>query len=298
MYFYLTSALKRRIILELQDSFSKHPIYNKITPFIQNKYAFTERPHFGIVVKGSSANKIQLSGDNFIGTVQSYVMLAHVGQPAFPIEWIQEDIARIQANGNIFPLQSGVYYLEILTIPEDAGGYGTFAVDPLITVTSEPAFRFETGIEREVQLQQAPVKDTVRLWDNDRFLLREGRDYVVDYKTGAVELRYDHAPNASLTADYRYIGDSVGPCEFRWNQSDAKTLPGVILAFGKRANVGDKVAIVVYQDRVSTAGSSRFHLTSILLLQILRKWKSLLTLRSCTYGAIKRLLGSSKALRS
>jgi hypothetical protein len=87
MYYYLIGALKRRLILELQDSFSRHAIYQKITPFIQNKFAFSERPQFGIVVKGSSANKVQLSADNFIGTVQSHVMLAYVDQPAHPIEW-------------------------------------------------------------------------------------------------------------------------------------------------------------------------------------------------------------------
>ena len=55
MYFYLISSLKRRLIEELKDSFARHPLYKKIVPFIQNKYAFDERPQYGIVVKGSSA---------------------------------------------------------------------------------------------------------------------------------------------------------------------------------------------------------------------------------------------------
>ena len=80
MYYYLISSLKRRLILELQDSFAQHPIYSKIVPWIQNKYTFDERPQFGIVVKGSSANKVALSGDNFMGTVESHVMLAYIGE--------------------------------------------------------------------------------------------------------------------------------------------------------------------------------------------------------------------------
>ena len=89
MYYYLISSLKRRLILELQDSFAQHPVYRKITPNIQNRFAFKERPQHGIVVKGSSANKLQLSADNFVGTIQSHVMLAYVNQPTFPLEWIR-----------------------------------------------------------------------------------------------------------------------------------------------------------------------------------------------------------------
>jgi hypothetical protein len=255
MYYYIISALKRRLILELQDSFSQHPVYSKLVPFIQNKYAFTERPHFGIVCKGSSANKVVLSGDNFVGTIESHVMLAQIGEPVYPLEWVREDLAAVRANGNVFPLRPGVYYLEILTTPTNEGESGTFAVDPLYTVTNEPVFKFQTGTETEAQLQSIPSEGTVRLWDNNRVLLREGTDYTVDYATGAVKFYYQHAPGATVVADYRVAGGSLGPVEFKWNQADFNTLPGVVLAFGKRAKVGDKVAVVVYQDRISTANA-------------------------------------------
>lgn len=252
MYYYLIGALKRRLIMELQDSFSRHAVYRKIAPFIQNKFVFKERPQFGIVVKGSNANKVQLSADNFIGTVQSYVMLAYVGQPAYPIEWVREDMALVKQQGRI-PVPPGVYYLEILTAPTTSGEVGTFAIDPLLTVYDEALLRFQTGIERQAQLQQLPVEGTVRIWENHQFLLKEGVDYSVDYANGEVFLLTRYAPNAVLTADYRYAADSVGPVEFKWNTADFSTLPGVVMAFGKRAEVGQKVAIVVYADRVSTA---------------------------------------------
>jgi hypothetical protein len=54
-------------------------------------------------------------------------------------------------------------------------------------------------------------------------------------------------------ADYRYAGESVGPVEFKWNTADFTTLPGVVLAFGKRAAAGDKVAVVTTADRTDTA---------------------------------------------
>jgi hypothetical protein len=253
MYYYLTSALKRRVALELKDSFGRHPIYKKIVDYIQNKYSFSERPQFGIVIKGSSANKVALSGDNFIGTIESHVILANVGEPAYPIEWVREDLNAVRENGNIFPLVPGIYYIEILDAPDNPTDPGHFIVDPLLTVTDEAILQFLSGIEQEAQLQMPPAKGTLRLWLNKRQLLKEGADYTVDYTTGALRINVRFSPNDTLTADYRYPAPSVGPVEFWWNVSDHKTLPGVILAFGKRAKAGDKVAIVVYQDRVEAA---------------------------------------------
>ena len=255
MYYYLTSALKRRLILELQDSFTHHPVYHKVIPFIQAKYAFTERPQFGIVLKSASANKVALAGDNFIGTVVSYVMLTNVGAPVYPIEWVREDQARINANHGVFPIQPGVYFIEILTVPTNAQEAGAYAVDPFITVTNEPVLQFVSGIEHEAQLQQVPARGTLRLWDNNQYLLREGVDYTCNYQTGAIEFLASHSPQATIIANYRFITPSIGPVPFYWYTADWTTLPGVVLAFGKRAQVGDKVAVVVYPDRVDTANA-------------------------------------------
>jgi len=252
VYYYLIGSLKRRLINELRDSFSRHPIYRKIVPHIQNRYEFKSRPQFGIVIKGSSANKVQLSGDNYIGTVVSHAMLAYVGKAAHPIEWVREDSGRIKDVGH-FPLAAGVYYVEILDAPTTAQGKGHFAVDPLLTEWDEAVLRFVSGIERHAQLQRVPAQGTLRLWENRSVLLREGKDYTVNYDNGAIELTYRSGPNSVLTADYRYAVPSIGPVEFAWNTADFTTLPGVIMAFGKRAEAGDKVAIVVTPDRVDTA---------------------------------------------
>ena len=255
MYFYLISSLKRRLIHELKDSFSRHPLYDKIVPFIQNKYAFDERPQFGIVVKGSSANKVALSGDNFMGTVESHVMLAYLGQPVFPLEWVREDSRAIKANQDVFPTAPGIYYIEILTVPTSPQGYGTFVVDPLLTVTDEAVLRFQSGIEREAQLQQIPAQGTLRLWENRRYLLRQGTDYALDSGDGHIEFLGRTSVNSVVTADYRYPIPSIGPVQFQWNTPDVQTIPGVVLAFGKRARVGDKVAVVIYPDRVDAANA-------------------------------------------
>ncbi len=263
MYFYLIQSLKRRLILELQDSFAKHPIYDKLVPYIQNRFVFKERPQFGIVVKGSSANKVALSADNFLGTVSSHVMLAYVGEAVYPIEWVREDQAALRENNDQMPINPGIYYIEILSVPTTPQDTGTFAVDPLIEVFDEDVLMFMSGIEREAQLQHAPAKGTLRLWENRRFQLKEGIHYTVDYTNGSIELLQPSTPNSILTADYYYPVESLGPINFSWNTSDFTTLPGVVMAFGKRAKVGDKVAIRVYPERVDTASAygGRFDVT-------------------------------------
>ena len=251
MYYYLVQAIKRRVILELRDSFGQHPVYRKIAPFIQNKFAFTERPQFGIVVKGSSANKYALSADNYVGTVQSHVMLASVGQPAYPIEWVREDLRCVEEHGGM-PTAPGVYYVEILEAPTVAQEIGTFAIDPLLTQTDEPVLLFQSGIEREAQLQQVPIDGTLRLWENRQFMLVPDVDYRL-LDRGGIELIRRFSPGSRITADYRWQGEPIGPRSFQWNTADWETLPGVVMAFGKRAEAGQRVAVVVYQDRVDTA---------------------------------------------
>lgn len=264
MFYNLINTMKRRLILELQDSFSRHPVYGpQIVPYIQNKFAFDERPQMGIVVKGSSANKVRLAADDFKGTMISYVMLGYVGAPAHPLEWVREDENVVEQNGNRMPIAPGVYFIEILTVPENVNSPGTFAVDPLITVTDEPVIRFISGIEHEGQLQNVPVPKTLRLWLNGRVELARDTDYTVDPKTGAIEFTGNYQQDDTVTASYRYAAPSMGPINWYWNVADMNTLPGVVLAFGKRGKAGDKVAVVVLPDRAETASvyGGRFDLS-------------------------------------
>ena len=255
--------MKRRLILELKDSFAQHPIYNKIVDHIESKYSFSERPQMGIVVKGASANKVALSSDQFLGTLQSYVMLAYVGAPTFPIEWVVEDAAALDAHGGQMPLLPGIYYIKILDAPEDVQSEGHFEVEPLLTVNDEPVLRFQSGVETEGQLQQLPVHGTLRLWQNRNYRLTEGKHFTVDYTTGAIVFLESFLPGSVVTADYRYAVPAIGPIAYQWNRADYKTLPGAVLAFGKRGKAGDRVAVVVYGDRTPTANAygGRFELS-------------------------------------
>lgn len=249
--------------MELQDSFSRHPSYEKIVPYVQNKFSFKERPQFGIIVKNASGSKVSLSPDNFVGTVQSHVMLAYVKHPVWPLEWVREDLNYLRENGDVMPTLPGVYYIEILQVPERGQDVGFYAMDPLLTVTDEPVLHFLSGIEHEAQLQHVPVKGTVRLWQNRHYLLVEDTDYRVNYQNGSIYFLSSFNQNTLISGDYRYAGESRGPIPFVWNTADFKTLPGVILAFGKRARLGDKLAVVVYPDRVDAANAygGRFDVT-------------------------------------
>jgi hypothetical protein len=268
VYYYLVQSMKRRLLLELKDSFSKHPVYDKIVPFIENKFSFDQRPQFGIVCKNSNATKVSLAADNFIGPVMSHVMLAYVGEPKYPIEWVVEDKPCIDKNNGVMPINPGLYYIEILEAPEIAQGVGHFCVDPLIEVPNEAVLYAVTGTETSAQLEHPPLPGTLRLWENNRYRLTEGTDYFVNYEDGSITFAQNGqgpllAPGSYITAGYYFSVETIGPVPFTWNQANFTTLPGVIMAFGKRARAGDKVAVKVWPDRVHAANATggRFDLT-------------------------------------
>jgi len=253
MYYNLVGSLKTRLILELQKSFSSHPVYRKIVPYIQKRFSFDQRPQYGIVVQGGGANKVQLDPSNFVGHIQSHVMLAKVaGHDVHPIEWVREDRVCLNNNGGAMPTPAGVYFIEILQAPTNPNEDGYFVVDPLETVIDEPVIVFSTGLETEGQLQGAPLDGTLRLYENRQFLLVPGVDYNL-LEAGSIQFLHNYPSNSLITADYRIPRDSIGPIPFRWNASNTEVMPGVVLAFGKRAEKGQKVAVVVYSSRVDAA---------------------------------------------
>ena len=70
IYYFLTESVKRRVILELRRYWSYHPKYPDLPDHIQGKYSFRERPQYGIVIKTGSANRVDLSPDNYLGVVR------------------------------------------------------------------------------------------------------------------------------------------------------------------------------------------------------------------------------------
>lgn len=237
MFLHLTQATKRRFILELREFWANHPAYPDLPDNIQGKYSFKERPQYGIIVKGGQANKLQLSADNFMGTLKSYCFLAYVpNYTGLSCEWVREDAIAIQDNRGVFPSLPGAYYCEIT-------GEKEFHVDPLYTVQAEQVMMTSPV---EGTLLHTPLRRSLRLYElpSSRKLV-EGVDYTLNEDGSVFTLREPLPRGLSLTADYRYPGESSGPWPLEYNTGVNKPIPGCVLAFGHRVAVGDRFAVIV-----------------------------------------------------
>lgn len=241
VYFYISEALKRKIIGELRDYWSNHPRYPDLVDNIQGKYAFTERPQYGIIVKVSSANKVQFSADNFIGTVQSYVTSATLpGYQGTSIEWVREDSLAIQANEGIFPSPPGIYYCEMT-------GDNQFHIDPLLDVADERVMMVSST---EGSLERVPYQDSLRLYELPSSRpLHHGTDYTVASDGQTIHLVVPLETGLSISADYRYPGVSTGPWDVKPQTGYNKPIPGVVMVFGRRYFKGDRFAVLVSRTR-------------------------------------------------
>lgn len=252
MYYFLTEQVQRKFIEELRKYWSYHPKYKDIVEHIEGKYSFRERPQFGIVLKNSAGNQAQLAADNFQGTVQSYVYLAHVdGKPNLSVEWVREDAVAIQNNNGFFPSAPGIYFLDFC----DENGNPTdceFFVDPLIDVIDETPLLIN---DTQYQLEQGKfLANTLKLYRMPgNIRLYEGTNYTADPATGQIDLIDDLGSEEFVSADYRCPGETTGPWRVFENRALREPVPGAVLAFGRRITAGDRLAVVVQRKRTIAA---------------------------------------------
>lgn len=258
MYYQLTAALKRRFIEELRKYWSYHPKYrDDLVPNIQGKFSFEERPQHAIILKTSGGTRVDLSADNYLGVVESYCLLTRVKNKAgLSVEWVREDARAIQENGGRFPSAPGFYYIDIV----EENGSNVFYVDPLLSAFHEPVALID---ESSAQLQQAPVKGSLRLYEMPSgFLMVEGVNYTVALDaggkpTGSINLLTPVTGNRWLQADYMYPGETrptrdegfAGGYPIKEMHANNQAIPGVVLAFGRRVEAGDQLAIMVHDIR-------------------------------------------------
>ena len=256
MYYVLSEAVKLRIISELRNFWSIDPKYkDTLTPNIQGKYSFQERPQQGIVVKVGSQTPQKFSADNFLGMVVSYCHLTRAfDKNGTSIEWVREDALAIQRNGGRFPTPPGVYYVEVKKEPYTYQGitadYLVFYVDPLLSVIDErpiqdpldpQVFTLNAGKFQPGSLNVYEMPGNLPLY--------EGLNYSADPLTGRIQLVEPLPSRNLLSVDYYYPGTSSGPFPVQENGADNKAIPGVVLAFGRRAYDGDIMAVVVSERR-------------------------------------------------
>ena len=244
MYFQLSESLKRKFIWELRRFWQYHPKYRDVVDHIQGKFSFEERPQYGIVVKNSGGSQLSMSADNYRGIVESYVYKAlFKNHPGVAVEWVREDALAVQNNGGRFPSPPGVYYLDLT---ED----NVFYVDRLLEVTHEQVVLTDG---RTGQLQHAPLDQSIRLYEMPSgFLLVEDTNYTVS-DTGVITLNRELNKGQWLSADYRYPGETTGPHNLTPMYANNTVIPGVVIAFGRRNEKGDRVAIVVQDVRQPAA---------------------------------------------
>lgn len=257
MYYHLTEATKRRFILELRRFWQYHPKYRDIVDHIQGKYSFRERPQYGIILKTSSANQVQLSADNYQGVVHSYVQLAkYPDKPGLAVEWVEEDKVAVRANGGVFPSPPGIYFIQITEATESTPPYNVeptyeFMVDPLLEVQDEVATKVDDFTWMVVNPYLA---ETTRVYEMPGSIpYVRGVNYTEDPVSGNIIVVNPLPPNTYLIVTYRYPATSTGPWKIQENFAHKMAIPGVSLAFGRRIEKGDVLAVVVYSRRQPAA---------------------------------------------
>lgn len=252
MYYFLTEAVSSRIIHELRQFWAYNPEYrDDLVDNIQGSYSFRERPQQAIIVKMGGTNHQRLSPDNFVGTLRSYVCQAKVGgSTGLSFEWVREDAIAIQDNNSVFPSAPGIYIITITAL-DDCERIITFEVQQCLDVTREGVMM--TSVT-EGQLAQPYIPGTLflREFPTD-YVLVEGADYTANPTTGEITLLVPLAGGCILTAEYRYKGLLLGPFYVRQNRAHHKAIPGVLVAFGRRTEVGDQTAVIVTRMREPAA---------------------------------------------
>ncbi len=256
---WLTNATKKRVIREIRKILYDHPRYRADSENVQNKFGFEERPQRGVIVSGTSADRVRLSADNYVGRVSSFVMQAPVKNfPGTTVEWVRENTVLMEEfsrKRDVFPSPPGVYILEVQSLPGEARSIpGQFTILPILTVPDEPLVVFSTAADGEAQLTHENVyPGSVRLWLEGRRPLLIGVDFSVNYGTGIVTFLKPTPVGLTVFADYRYQLEEQGPFPFEREAADLIAIPGAIIAFGDRAQECDQLAIVVSDGRSEAA---------------------------------------------
>jgi len=256
---WLTNATKKRIIQEIKKILYDHPRYRNDSNNVQAQYAFTQRPSRGVIIDNTTADRIRLQADNYVGRLSSFCMLAPVDcKPGTSLEWVRENfniLEQVKPDRSVFPTPAGVYIVNIGTIPDDARQIpGSFTVEPILTVTNEPVIIFGSSAVTDAQLSHDGIyPGSCRLWINRRRVLIPDVDYHIDDSSGHITFLRTTPAGDPVHADYRYVMPTQGPFPFQSLSTDVTAIPGAVLAFGDRVQDCDEMAVVITQDRTEVA---------------------------------------------
>jgi hypothetical protein len=134
-----------------------------------------------------------------------------------------------------------VYFIDLT---EDDQYY----VDQLLDIYREAVMLSDatTGM-----LANPPLRGTLRLYEMPSgYQLVEGENYTLSVDaqgapTGEIQLLQALTGGRTLVADYRTVGTTTGPHLLVPERANNQVIPGVVLAFGRRNEKGDRLAVVV-----------------------------------------------------
>ncbi len=152
----------------------------------------------------------------------------------------------------------GRYYFEI-TAPN------TYVINPFYVIKKETVIARTTGSEMTANLLHGNLYgdfDTLYTkkynYSENNYLVK-GTDYSITVG-GDITFLQTLQVGTTLYADYRWVGDVMGPYtipnEFHY---DSTVLPGVILSFGNQFDVGSKMVVIVYPQREIAASVRSGH---------------------------------------
>lgn len=244
MFFRITNAVKKILILELQKQFDEHPLFGNGDLKIVNKFSFEERPKYAIVLKSANADSNKLALDNFKGEIISYVTLANLkGVKGRMIEWVREDTANVE---NLVP--PGYY---VVTMDSNT----TFTVEPFLNVDDEILEPINMGFFRSTLAHKNVNEGSEIILTEDGVRLVKNRHYTIDNGRGEITFLVPIAEFGEMKVDYQYRGNKTGPFPVETESANSIAIPGVVLAFGTFLEKDGVQVVVVYPDRQLVAQS-------------------------------------------
>ena len=97
MYNNLMFGMKRRLLLEVENAFLNHPAFSEKVK-VYNKFPYTERIQYGVILRNTAGSQIRLSPDNYMADSKSHVRLArNANYPGLSIEWVRENSIGVTA---------------------------------------------------------------------------------------------------------------------------------------------------------------------------------------------------------
>lgn len=253
MYLNSKTAVKNRILSELEDLFKGHPHFSGVT--ISNKYADVERGKEAIIITGASVEPVILQANHHVADHFTYCFLApKVGKPGYLINWIREDSFAVAAGKIAKP---GFYFLTVTSVLDVDGTQAEVYLDPLYRIDNEILVENATGYEISFILKHFPIEyvdasdSSLEVFDATRTPLKllDGMHYTYDNTNGKVTFTSQIVKGAKVTANYRYVADPVGPFKVDPLSAHNEIIPGVIVSFGEYFMKGDQQIVAVTKTR-------------------------------------------------